>query len=95
MDAFAFPAPQATHCHTFNVPPEYLSGNLTLPELWDHHLKQSSDHPLFVYETSTGATEVITWGECVRATHRAGQILLQCLAWEARPVVGILAFPST
>lgn len=76
---------------------------MALPEIYDWHLHNSPDHPLFVYDDDDGAERVINWATVVRAVHRAGRIIqsrvdVDCANFAATgrvPVVGILASSGT
>lgn len=91
-----FPTLQAVNSPTFTIPPAYLAGRMSFPELWDHHLDFSPHHPLFVYERSPGLVATITWSQAVKSTHRAAHIIQPSLrsVSNRRPVVGVLAFPG-
>lgn len=65
--------PQGVHCTTFEQPP--VDGTLTIPEMFDWHAEKSPNHPLFVYLDDDGKVKTITWGETIRAAHRAGRLL--------------------
>ncbi|KAI0073515.1 acetyl-CoA synthetase-like protein [Panus rudis PR-1116 ss-1] len=65
----------------FKIPP--LDGSLTLPEIYDWHLENSPDHPLFLYGEDAeegsgrplgdgGEVVTLTWRDVVRGIHRAG-----------------------
>lgn len=97
------PPPPATQClssTTFHPP--RLDGSMALPEIYDWHLHNSPDHPLFVCDDD-GAERVINWATVVRAVHRAGRIIqsrvdVDCADFAATrraPVVGILASSGT
>lgn len=94
------PPPPATQClssETFHPPA--LDGSMALPEIYDWHLHNSPDHPLFVYDDDEGAERGISWGTAVRAVHRAARIIQSRVDVESAdsattrrpPVVGILA----
>lgn len=86
---------------TFSLPSSL--DNLTLLDIWDHHEKYSSGHPLFRYTPSEAdpVGRIITWGEATRAMHAAGRVIVDALVEDnvidpsaeltERPVVGILA----
>lgn len=90
------PAPQnqGLTTKTFTLPP--LDGSLTITEIYDFHLKNSADHPLFIFPEEDGTERVIKWGEAVRAIHRAGRIVqshfdLQRQPGSQPPIVAILS----
>ena len=86
------PNSQGLSSKTFKVPP--LDGSLTLPEIWDWHLENSPDHPVFVYREDDGAERTIYMRDAIYAVHRAGRILLNRLPQSVadnRPVIAILA----
>ncbi|KAJ3532133.1 hypothetical protein NM688_g7469 [Phlebia brevispora] len=70
------PPPPPTQCltsKTFRLPP--LDGSMTVPEMFDWHLKNSPEHPLFIYSDDDGNTTTIKWADAVKAVHRAGRLL--------------------
>lgn len=87
----SLPCPQAQNSPTFTPPP--LDGSLTVPEIYDHHLRNSGSHPLFVYDND-GTTQTITWKQATQAIHIAASRLKTIVnprdSQEA-PVVAILA----
>lgn len=89
------PPTQALTSNTFKPPP--LDGSLTVPELYDWHLHNTPNHPLFVYSDEAGKDHTILWPEAVRAVHRAGRIVQSRLqssctnTSESPKVVAILA----
>lgn len=92
------PPPPATQClasETFSLPP--LDGSMKIPEIYDWHLQNSPNHPLFVYDDDEGAERVISWATAVRALHRAGRVIQSRVKrTDTRmPVVAILASCGT
>ena len=92
------PRTQALNSLTFRPPP--LGGSLSVPELYDWHLDNSPDHPLFVYSNSDGAAKTIVWKEAVHAVHRTGRLVLDAIRSETekaggRVVIAILANNGT
>ncbi|KAF7798676.1 hypothetical protein EIP86_009900 [Pleurotus ostreatoroseus] len=88
------PRTQALNSLTFRPPP--LDGSLSVPELYDWHLDNSPDHPLFVYSNSDGAAKTIVWKEAAHAVHRTGRLVLDAIRPETekacgRVVIAILA----
>ena len=75
VSAGPFHTLQAVGSQTFRLPPEFLTGQLPLPQLWDFHLDNSPNHPLFIFERSPGKIEKVSWSQGVRAMHRAGRII--------------------
>ncbi|TCD61564.1 putative NRPS-like protein biosynthetic cluster [Steccherinum ochraceum] len=90
--AHLVPKTQALSSKTFKIPP--LDGSLTLPEIWDWHLENSPEHPLFVYVDENGTEKSLIFRDAIYAMHRAGRIMRsrmpESLA-ETRPLVAILA----
>ena len=62
---------------TFHIPDAFLDRKMSLPALWDYHLHNSSDHPLFMHDDGAGGVKSYTWAQGVRATHRAGRVVLE------------------
>ncbi|KAF4612669.1 hypothetical protein D9613_011881 [Agrocybe pediades] len=89
------PQTQALSSQTFQPPP--LDGTLSIPELYDWHLKNSPKHPLFVYACGNNNNDVrtILWGEAVKAIHSGTRIVRKTMGWKPGqtnpPVVAILA----
>ncbi len=84
---------------SFSLPEGYLDLNVPLPATWDHHAKNSPDHPLFIYENELRDIRTVTWRQANRATHRAAR-LVQSFSQRCGqsiqdpmnpPVIGILA----
>ncbi|KII90166.1 hypothetical protein PLICRDRAFT_40364 [Plicaturopsis crispa FD-325 SS-3] len=60
---------------TWKAPP--LDGSVTVPEMFDFHLQNSPDHPLFVYHNIDGeGATTVTWAQATRAVHRAANLIL-------------------
>ncbi|KAH8099950.1 acetyl-CoA synthetase-like protein [Cristinia sonorae] len=89
------PVTQALNSKTFHRPP--LDGSLSIPEIYDWHMENSPNHPLFVYADDDGTEEIILWPDAVRAAHRAGKIVRSRLPLDApsHPVVAILCASDT
>lgn len=85
------PPPQtiAIQSNTFRPPP--LDGSITVPEMYDWHLKNSPDHPIFVYSDEDGATSTIKIEEAVKAMHRAGRRIQRAMSYD-RAVVSTVPF---
>lgn len=85
------PATQARASRTFRAPP--IDGSLTVPEMFDWHLVNTPNHPLFVYSDDHGKEHVILWTHGVRAIHRSARIVMDRVKPKATeiPVVAILA----
>lgn len=66
---------------------------MKIPEMYDWHLQNSPNHPLFVYVDDEGEERVISWATAARAVHRAGRIIQSRVkgADVRVPVVAILA----
>ena len=75
---------------TFSLPAGFRDQKVPLPYVWDHHLKHSAQHPLFIYNTNTdlqflvdnadsdvvkNGIRTVTWGQTGRALHRAGRLV--------------------
>ena len=65
------PRTQALSSKTFRPPP--LDGSMTIAELYDWHLQNTPEHPLFVFADDSGQNHTILWPEVVRAVHGAGR----------------------
>ncbi|KAI0058351.1 acetyl-CoA synthetase-like protein [Artomyces pyxidatus] len=65
--------PQGHVCPTFTPAP--FDGSSTLPEAFDHHAKNSPDHPLFVFADSATTNRKITYSEAWRMIKRAAMII--------------------
>ncbi|KAG6833141.1 hypothetical protein H0H87_010855 [Tephrocybe sp. NHM501043] len=89
-----YPAPQAASSTSFSPPP--LDGTLTIPEIYEHHLRHNADHPLFVYDAHSG-TVTIKWRQAVQAIRKAAVITQRavyphlCTVPSGTRVVAILA----
>ena len=66
---------QGANSTTFNLPADFLQAKQPLQVVWDFHLKHSADHPLFVYPGDNETPVYVTWGEAVKAMHRAGRLV--------------------
>ncbi|KAL0571105.1 hypothetical protein V5O48_010852 [Marasmius crinis-equi] len=89
---------QAQKSSTFNIPPSFLAGGCTLPEMWDHHFRYSPTHPLFLFDND-GCIEEISWKQAVQALYRAAKNVKTGLMssmpptqLDKPPVVGIVSF---
>lgn len=95
--------PLSMGSQTFSVPPTLDNDSVIITDIWDHHEKHSSNHPLFRFASGeAGAISgIITWGEGIHAMHAAGRIILDALDKDGvfipgahdgeRPVIAILA----
>ncbi|KAH9934352.1 uncharacterized protein B0H18DRAFT_556620 [Fomitopsis serialis] len=87
------PQTQARSSTTFRPPP--LDGSLTLPEMFDWHLKHTPNHRLFVFAKGDGTLRTIYWPEAVRAVYTGVGIiqarLANTVAGDEAPIVAILA----
>lgn len=85
------PATQALASQTFKAPP--IDGSLTVPELFDWHLRNTPNHPLFVYSDEHGDEHVLLWPQGVRAIHQSARIVMDRVRPRGSeiPVVAILA----
>ena len=70
-----------------------------MPEVYDWHLQNSPNHPLYSYIELDGSTRTITWAEAVRAIQRTAQMMRTEMGFlpdgvpqlkAVKPVVGIL-----
>lgn len=87
----------------FTLPSSLENDSVTLLDIWEHHERHSSRHPLFhcTLRDVGDIGSVVTWGEATHAMHAAGSIILDVLVKsgafypdankEERLVVGILA----
>ena len=66
---------QAVGSSDFIVPAGYTEAKLPLPVVWDHHLAHNTDYPFFHYDNDDGEIEIISWGNSVRAIHRAAKLV--------------------
>lgn len=98
LSAGSYHTLQAVNSVSFQISQEFLACQTPLPVLWDFHLDHSPDHPLFVFERSSGCIENISWSTGVQAMHRASRSLKKAVpdAFDPgkphRPVIGILTF---
>lgn len=87
------PQTQALSSKTFSPPP--LDGSLTLPELYEWHLKNTPNHRLFVFSREHGGTRTILWPEAVGAVRTGARLVRRAMGWKSGmndvPVVAILA----
>lgn len=96
MDLKPLPIPpppftQAKNSKTFRPPP--LDGSLTYPELYDWHLENTTNHPLFVYSYKSDVRTLL-WPEVVRAVHRAGRFV-RSVASQGASVADTSAVPES
>ncbi|KAI5119742.1 hypothetical protein M0805_008672 [Coniferiporia weirii] len=93
------PNTQALTSKTFKPPP--LDGSLTIPGIYDWHLENTPDHPLFVYSDAQGHQHTITWPVAVKAIHRAAHVVHSRVGRDRGvdelhpPVVAILSSTDT
>lgn len=94
--------PQGVGSETFITPP--IDGTLVLPQIIDHHLTNTTEHPLFLFEESPGHLRKILWPEAARAVHRTAKLVISLLAplllsqadpTAEAPVISILASADT
>ena len=88
------PQTQALHSTTFHPPP--LDGSITVPEMYDWHLKHSPNHTLFVYSDDGGVATEMTMAEAVKGFHRAGYLIQSLIGYTrdappSAPYLAILA----
>ncbi|KAF5370381.1 hypothetical protein D9758_006891 [Tetrapyrgos nigripes] len=62
---------------SFKEPP--LDGSLAVTQIYDFHLKNSANCPLFVYTTSNGSKKVLTWSVFGHAIHGCAKSVLERL----------------
>ncbi|KAF5347380.1 hypothetical protein D9758_011283 [Tetrapyrgos nigripes] len=62
---------------SFSVPP--LDGSLAVIQIYDFHLRNSANCPLFVYTTSDGSKKILTWSAFVQAIHGSAKAVLEQL----------------
>jgi hypothetical protein len=89
-------APQGLNSKTFKALP--IDTQLTVPEVFAHHAKNSSEHNLFVYADGD-SIKPITYAQAYRAQLRTARAVKNAYestphlhtSPEERPVIGILA----
>jgi hypothetical protein len=89
-------APQGTNSKTFKALP--VETQLTIPEVFAHHAKNSSEHNFFVYAEGNDIKSV-TYAEAYRAQLKTALAVKKAYestphlhtSPEERPVIGILA----
>lgn len=74
---------------TFQLP--NLDGSLTLAEIYDWHLDNSPNHPLFVLRPVDGELHTIRWVEGVKIIHRAANYFNTHIGFPKSETVAILA----
>ncbi|KAF9465931.1 hypothetical protein BDZ94DRAFT_1158916 [Collybia nuda] len=92
MEAPAFVTPQAVTSTTFQPPS--LHENSTISEIYDFHLHENGNHPLFVYDGNGGEIHTICWRRAVQAIYKAGTLvrtLIGALDESKAPTIAILA----
>ncbi|KAF9553317.1 acetyl-CoA synthetase-like protein [Agrocybe pediades] len=91
------PQTQALASKTFRPPP--LDGSLSLAEIYDWHLENTPNHPLFIYAHDNGDLRTILYPEAVRAIHVGARLVRKTMEWQPgmveTPVVAILAASET
>lgn len=90
------PRSQGLTSSTFIQPP--FEPSLSVPALYDWQYEHSPDHPLFVFQESTGRKRTITWGEAVPAIHRATRYIRDAVKYSGegkKPFIAILATTGT
>ncbi|KAF4597832.1 hypothetical protein EYR38_006223 [Pleurotus pulmonarius] len=88
------PKTQALTSSTFKIPP--LDGSLSIPELYDWHYHQKTEHPVFVFPGDNDQQTVIKWPELVRAIHTGARIIRGLLKPAGNPsVVAIFTTSET
>lgn len=71
-----YPMAQGVNSGTWTVPP--IDGTLTIPEIFDFHLKHSPTHPFFTYhDPSIDEVKEVSLSETTKGIHRAGWIALR------------------
>ncbi|KAF8581155.1 acetyl-CoA synthetase-like protein [Ramaria rubella] len=85
--------PQAVDSSTFVSPP--LDASLGLHELYDFHLQNSEEHPLFSWNSPTFGLQTLTWGDVARGSHRAAHFIAKHAQTPTEgdipPVIAVLA----
>ena len=77
-------------------------GSLTIPEIYDWHLKHTPEHPLFEFIHADGQTRVINYPEACRAFYRVSHLIRKqmgdaldvALSPERRKIIAIVANPG-
>ncbi|KAJ7689868.1 hypothetical protein B0H17DRAFT_1066000 [Mycena rosella] len=87
--------PQGTNSATFTHAP--LDGSLTFPQLLEHHLARSPDHPAYVYDGAHGELVRVSFARYVRTVHAGCRRVLRDVPSQSgkKPVVGIFAVAET
>lgn len=94
----SLPPTQAQSSPTFRLPP--LDGSLTIFEIYDWHMRNTPNHPLFLYRDIDGLNKSILWPDAVKAIHRAAKHFRLALGYTVdsppasgpeTPIVAILA----
>lgn len=92
------PPTQVLSSKTFRAPP--LDGSLSIPEMYNWHMKNTPNHPLLEYADEDGTVKTILWPEATKAVHRAARIIRQKMGChpeecpdtsQSPPVVAIVA----
>ncbi len=96
--AFLLPPPNKTlHCiDGWTVPP--LDGSLTVPEIYDFHYDNNSNHAVFAYGNPEGnGITFVPYSKVIPAAHRAGWLIAKAANFDlqqdraVRPLVAVLA----
>ncbi|KAJ7448231.1 hypothetical protein B0H11DRAFT_2247804 [Mycena galericulata] len=67
--------PQGTNNPTFSAGP--IDGALTMPQLLELQLKQSPDHPAYIYDDPQGEIISIKFSHYIRTVHAAARLFLR------------------
>ncbi|KAJ7500418.1 hypothetical protein B0H11DRAFT_2225418 [Mycena galericulata] len=67
--------PQGTNSPTFSAGP--VDGALTIPQLLELQLKQSPDHPAYIYDDPQGEIISINFSQYIRTVHAAARLFLR------------------
>ncbi|KAG7442861.1 acetyl-CoA synthetase-like protein [Guyanagaster necrorhizus] len=100
--AFLLPPPNKT-LHSIDgwiIPP--LDGSLTVPEIYDFHYENNSNHAVFAYGNPEGdGITLVPYSEVIPAAHRAGWLIANAANFDlrqnraVRPLVAVLAASDT
>ncbi|SJL10486.1 uncharacterized protein ARMOST_13872 [Armillaria ostoyae] len=100
--AFLLPPPNKTlHCiDGWTIPP--LDGSLTVPEIYDFHYDNNSNHAVFAYGNPEGdGITFVPYSKVIPAAHRAGWLIANAANFDlqqdraVRPLVAVLAASDT
>lgn len=71
-----------TRYPNFALPP--LRSFFTLPDLFEWHSQNSSDHPLYVFEDKPGELRTVYWREAIHGLNRAARLSADAVGQEMK-----------